>query len=275
MEIHPIETGFFSTDGGAMFGIVSRKVWSKKYPVTDENRCPLAMRALLAEGNRHVVLLDTGVGQVKVPGMSYYRFHQLVEVRQALQSMGIQPEEVTDVVLSHMHFDHAGGTVYQDGEGHWHPSFPHAVYWVGEAQVTLSEQPSLWEADSYVPEITECLRAAGQLQVVTEDRTLFPGLRVRLFQGHTDDQLVSYLETERGTLVFTGDVIPMTTHVMPLCIAAVDNSAVISVSEKMRLLKEAVAGKQFLFFYHDAVNAAVRLKQVNGRISVAEAVRFD
>jgi len=272
MNIHSLETGFFSTDGGAMFGVVSRKVWSAKYPVDEDNRCPLAMRVLFADMGEHKVLFDTGTGIAKVHGMEYYRFHKLKDLRDELRTLGYQPSDITDVVFSHLHFDHCGGSVYAEADGTLVPAFPKAVHWAGKRQLDLTFHPSLWESDSFAPPVIQTLLKAGQLQLVDTDKALFPGLVVRLFQGHTDDQLVSFLDTPKGTLVYCGDVVPMTTHIMPLCIAAVDNSAEIAVNEKMRLLEEAAANDQRLFFYHDAVTEAVSLKQSNGRISVKERV---
>ncbi|MDD4922697.1 MAG: MBL fold metallo-hydrolase [Bacteroidales bacterium] len=274
MNIHSIETGFFSTDGGAMFGIVSRKVWSGKYPVDNENRCPLAMRILFADMGEHKVLFDTGVGLKKVNGSAYYRFHDLKNPVEELKALGYRAEEVTDVVLSHLHFDHCGGSVVMDESGNLVPAFPHAVYWASERQWEMAQNPPLWESDSFAPDVVKTLLNAGKLRLVNSDRRLFPGVSVKLVQGHTDDQLLSYIDTPSGTILFCGDVIPMTPHIMPLCIAAVDNSAVVSVDEKIRILEEAVENRQILFFFHDAVTEAVRLKKVNGRISVKEKISF-
>ena len=274
MNIHPIETGFFSTDGGAMFGIVSRKVWFGKYPSDSENRCPLAMRALFADMGMHKVLFDTGVGTKRIRGASYYRFHDLKNIQDELSKYGYKPEDITDVIFSHLHFDHCGGAACILEDGRMVPAFPNAVYWAGKRQWSMSQNPPLWEADSFAPEVARMLQNTGRLRLIDSDQELFTGVRVRLCQGHTDDQLVSYIDTPFGTIVYCGDVIPMSTHVIPLCIAAVDNSSVISVDEKMRILKEAVEKNQILFFFHDAVTRAVRLKNVNGKISVKEKVEF-
>jgi len=268
MNIHCIETGFFSTDGGAMFGIVSRKIWTAKYPVDTENRCPLAMRLLFVDMGEHKVLFDTGVGTEIDARAAYYRFHHLKSPASELEKLGYKAESVTDVVLSHLHFDHCAGSVFPDENGTLIPTFPNAVYWASQKQREIAEKPSLWEADSFAPDVVKILQDAGKLQLVDADRVLFPGVQVKLMQGHTEGQIVSYIDTPFGTLVYCGDVIPMTPHITPLCIAAVDNSALISVDEKMRLLEEAVKKDQILFFFHDAETAAVRIKKVNGRISV-------
>ncbi|MCK9311494.1 MAG: MBL fold metallo-hydrolase [Bacteroidales bacterium] len=274
MNIHSIETGFFSTDGGAMFGIVPRKVWSSRYPVDNENRCPLAMRILFVDMGNRKVLFDTGVGMKKVSGFASYRFHDLSTPAEELKKLGYQTKDITDVVLSHLHFDHCGGTAVPDENGHLVPTFPNAVYWASERQWEMAKNPSLWEADSFAPEVIKAIEDAGRLRLVKVNSELFSGVRVKLVQGHTDDQLLSYIDTPMGTMVYCGDVIPMTPHIMPLCIAAVDNAAVVSIDEKIPILEEAVEHSQILFFFHDAVTKAVRLKKVNGRISVKEQVIF-
>jgi glyoxylase-like metal-dependent hydrolase (beta-lactamase superfamily II) len=274
MRISSIDTGFFSTDGGAMFGIVSRKVWSRKYPVSEDNRCTLAMRVLFADLGEHKVLFDTGVGAATVNGMSYYRFYGLRSVVHELEQLGYPAETITDVVLSHLHFDHCGGSASRTADGTLVPSFPNATYWASARQWELAKAPSLWESDSFAPSVIQVILDAGHLKLVSEDGELFPGVCVKRFQGHTDDQLVSYISTGMDNYVYCGDVIPMEPHLMPLCIAAVDNSAVVSVEEKMRLLEEAGSKGQILVFFHDAVTEGVRMGRTNGRISVKEKVSF-
>jgi len=274
MTIQPIETGFFSTDGGAMFGMVSRRVWSSKYPVDGDNRCPLAMRILFVDMGAHKVLFDTGAGTAKVHGIDYYKFHDPLDVREALARLGYTPEDITDVVLSHLHFDHCGGAAVETTPGHWVPTFPKATYWAGSRQRALTFNPSRWEADSYAPAVVAALEAAACLRLIDADTELFPGLRVEVYQGHTDDQLVSFIDTPLGCLVYAGDVIPMTPHVMPLCIAAVDNAAVVAVNEKLRLLHRVVEKDGILFFFHDAVTQATRLRRSGERVLLGAPVEL-
>lgn len=272
MNIHSIETGFFSTDGGAMFGIVSRKVWSRTYAVDSENRCPLAMRALFVDMGARKVLFDAGVGAASVEGMSYYKFHSLKSASDSLMDLGYDPKEVTDVVLSHLHFDHCGGCVRLDAAGNRVEAFPKARYWASRKQVELTFAPSVWEADSYAPDVVRLLQESGRLHVVDTDGALMPGVWVRLADGHTSGQLISLIDVHGSLLVFSGDVIPMSTHVMPLCIAAVDNCAEVSVREKLKLLATVKEKDGVLFFYHDATYIAADLKHVNGRMFLRDKI---
>lgn len=273
MRIHPIETGFFSTDGGAMFGILPRKVWASRYAVDDENRCPLGMRVFFADMGEHKVLFDTGVGSTTVRGMEYYRFHERIDLTSAFQhATGFSPGEVTDVVLSHLHFDHCGGAVVKDDSGRFVPAFPNAVYWASARQRELAFNPSVWEEDSYAPFVVETLEAAGCLRLVTADCELFPDLRVALFQGHTGDQLVSFIDTPEGVFVYGGDVVPTALHVMSQCISAFDNSALVALDEKLRLLDEVVKRDAGLLFFHDIRTTAVRLKHTSHAYAIKEVI---
>ena len=270
MRIHSIEIGFFSTDGGAMFGVVPRRVWSRKYTAGLDNRCALTMRALYAEMPNHKVLFDVGLGEAVVDGMDYYQFHQLKSLTKELEALNCQAHEVTDVVLSHLHFDHCGGAVRCLDSGEWVPSFPNATYWVSKRQWALAQNPSAWEADSYVPERIRVLESKGLLRLVEADGPLFDGVSVQLYQGHTEGQLVSWVHLDDALYVVPSDVLPMELHVLPLCIAAVDCSAQVSMDEKARLLDAVVEKKAWVFLYHDTQTQAIRLKKKNGTISVAE-----
>lgn len=274
MKVHPIETGFFSTDGGAMFGIVSKKVWSNKYPSDSDNRCPLAMRILFVDMGEHKVLFDTGVGAASVHGMEYYKFRDRTDIKTELEKIGYKIDDVTDVVLSHLHFDHCGGCIIPDGQGKFKLTFPQAVYWASRAQFNLSFSPSLWESDSYSPAVSKLLSDSGRLNLLDKDAVLFEGVSVKLVDGHTSGQLVSYINTGDNTIIYCGDVIPMSTHIMPLCIAAVDNNAETSVNEKVKILEDAACKDYILFFFHDAVNMAARVKSNRGRITVKEFVNL-
>lgn len=284
MRIFTIDSGFFSTDGGAMFGVMSRKIWAGKYPVDDENRCPLAMRCLFADFGSHRVLFDTGVG-LKPTGMSYYRFHDLLDIVDELARHGYRAEDVTDVVLSHLHFDHCGGCTEFNGEGKVVMTFPNARHWTTKGQWENSQHPKFWEADAYLTENMQAVFEAGKLEILDENGEnmpkdvrllpdgrfeLFPGLSVGIYQGHTYDQLVSFLETEQGNFIYSGDVVPMCLHVTQGCIAAIDNHAAESVEEKMRLLRLAHSQHSRLYFYHDACTVSASLKEMNGHISAVD-----
>jgi glyoxylase-like metal-dependent hydrolase (beta-lactamase superfamily II) len=268
MRIHSIETGFFSTDGGAMFGVVPRTSWTRIYPFEEDNRCPLTMRVVYAEIGKHKVLFDTGIGALPLDELASYHFRDVKKISEELEKMGIPPSELTDVVLSHLHFDHCGGSVVCDAFGKLIPAFPNATYWASKRQCELSKKPSAWESDSYAPNVVAILEEAGLLKLIDEDCGLFPGLEIQLYQGHTQGQLVSWISSLDGaSYVIPGDVMPMTPHISPLCISAFDCSAEVSVLEKMRFLEKALNNQSVVFLYHDVENQFVTLVENNGCIS--------
>ncbi len=261
MKIFTIEAGSFSTDGGAMFGVMSRKVWAHKYPVDEDNRCPLAMRCLFVDFGERKVLFDSGVG-LKPTGMSYYGFHDVIDIEAALESQGYKASDVTDVVLSHLHFDHCGGCTKALADGRLVMTFPNARHWTTKGQWENSLHPTFWEEDAYLRENMQAVYDAGKLELLTADRQLFEGLTLRIYQGHTTDQLASFIETPQGSFVFSGDVVPMSLHITQGCIAAIDNAAAVSAEEKMRLMQAAEAISARLIFYHDSITASACIKRV-------------
>lgn len=263
MSSFTINSGFFSTDGGAMFGIMSRKVWSHKYPTDEDNRSPLAMRCFFADFGQRKVLFDTGAGMKPLHGMDYYRFHDLQAIEELLAAKAYRAEDITDVVLSHLHFDHCGGCTRIDKNGKIVMTFPNAQHWTTEEQWQNALHPHAWEADAYLMENMQAVSDSGKLSLLKEDCTLFPGLTLKIFQGHTYGQLVSFIQTDEQRFIFSGDVIPMALHTLHGCIAAVDNHALLSMDEKIRLLHEARDFGGKLIFYHDAVRETAEINQAS------------
>jgi glyoxylase-like metal-dependent hydrolase (beta-lactamase superfamily II) len=251
MRIHPIETGFFSTEASAMYG---------KYGASFDNPCRLTMRSIYAEWGNRKVLFDAGVGIAEVQGLEEYYFEDGQDLIVALEGLGCKPDQLTDVVLSHLHFDHCGGLVVRGPEGELRPAFPKAKCWVSRRQWELAQNPSAFEIDSYVPELLRVLESLNLFRFVDTDGPLFPGLTVELYNGHTQGQLVSWLTSRQGQcFVLPGDVIPTKQHLFLDCISAFDCSELESVREKMRLLERLKAWNGLLFFYHDIVTESVSL----------------
>ena len=218
MNFFSIDTGFFSTEAGAMFGIMSQKVWSKKYPADRENRSPLSMRCLFVDFGERKVLFDTGVGNKQLRGMAYYRFRELIDIRDALKSKGYDAMQITDVVLSHLHFDHCGGCTREGENGELELCFPRARHWASTAQWKNSLQPSSWEADAYLPENMQAVKDVGSY-ILSTKTSLVSGLELKLYQGHTYDQIVP-LSARNVVILFSPAMCPMATHIAQGCIAA-------------------------------------------------------
>lgn len=263
MELDLIETGKFYADGGAMFGAIPKTSWIRRYPCDDRNGCLLSMRcALVTTGDGRVVLIDTGCGEKQLGSLTYYRFFGLKDMGEELRRRGIAPEQITDVVLTHLHFDHCGYATLKDAAtGDVSPAFPHAEYWVSEAQWLNFLNPHPLEKDSYFPENIMPVTDAGKLRLVTGDTDLCNGIQLRLYQGHTPGQLVSYIGLPEQTVVFAGDVIPLAASVSPAWISAYDSAPLISYTEKIRMLEEAAACRQRIVFCHDAYTVSGEIKK--------------
>ncbi|MDR1455062.1 MAG: MBL fold metallo-hydrolase [Tannerella sp.] len=269
-----IHTGYFHADGGSMFGAVPHRAWSRRYPADGEHRCRLAMHVglVLARCGR-VILIDTGVGDKQLEQLrsTSYGFHDLTDLREALRERGISPGQVTDIVLTHLHFDHCGYVTRKE-HGRIVPAFPEAVCWAGLPQWENALNPHPLEVDSYFPENMESVEKAGRLRLVREDCDLCEGVRLCLYGGHTSGQLVVYVETEGWTAVFAGDVIPLAAQVSPLWISAYDVCPLISFDEKIRLLDRAAAGNQVIVHCHDACTPCSTVKKINNFYKISRKV---
>lgn len=267
MDIQLIETGFFYADGGAMFGTIPKTAWSRRYPSDETNGCILAMRcALVCCDNGRTILIDNGAGTKQLKSLSYYRFFDLVDIREELQKRQISCEEITDVVLTHLHFDHCGYTTQlhtePDGSSDYTLAFPHATHWVSRVQWENFLHPNALEKDSFFIENMQAVADKGKLRLIEEDTLLCPEVELRLYGGHTPGQIVPYIRTATETYVFAGDVIPLAASVSPTWISAYDTHPVTSYQEKIRMLEEAAREQQTIIFCHDAYKASSKIKKV-------------
>lgn len=265
MDIQIIDTGCFYADGGAMFGAIPKTAWSRRYPSNEKNGCILTMRSLLiSKYPEKIILVDNGAGNKHLDQLSYYNFFNLVDLEEELRKKGITPEQVTDVILTHLHFDHCGYSTRKDEKtGELYPSFPNATHWVSRKQWENFLHPNPLEKDSYFMENMQAIADKGLLRLIDTDTKLCPDIELRIFDGHTPGQLVAYITTSKQTFVFAGDVIPLAASVSPEWISAYDTYPVISYQEKMRMLEEAAREDQVLIYCHDAYTKCSTVKKVN------------
>jgi glyoxylase-like metal-dependent hydrolase (beta-lactamase superfamily II) len=270
MKLYTIDAGHFNADGGACFGIIPKRVWKKRYPCDEDNFCRLTMRCLLIDTGDRRILVDAGAGTKQTDYFRLYGMKDLVDFRTLLPQMGYSCDSITDVVLTHLHFDHCGGaTSYSDGKN-IELTFKNANYWLAESQWLHSLNPTLREADSYFPENIMPVYQAGRLKLITETMCLTPEVSLKIFNGHTVGQLVVYVRTNKQTVVFAGDVIPTAPNVPLAWVSAYDSNPIISMDEKMVLLEEAVAENQVLVFVHDAYTECATVAKVGERYKVAQ-----
>lgn len=257
-RIHAIQAGGQQLDGGAMFGVVPKSLWQRRLPADELNRIPMGMRCLLIEHADELVLIDTGLGNKETP-----KFHSIYGIendgadnRTALEDgireAGFKPEDVTLVINTHLHFDHAGGNTFKDAEGHVGASFPNARYTVQRGEMEWATHTNERTAASYFPPNWQAVVDAGRMALTEGNVDILPGISVQLTPGHTPFHQSVMLTSGGETACFLGDVCP-TTHHLPLpWIMGYDVEPLVTLESKRHLLKRALDEQWMLVFEHDA-----------------------
>jgi glyoxylase-like metal-dependent hydrolase (beta-lactamase superfamily II) len=275
-EIACVEAGTFALDGGAMFGIVPRPMWERLVPPDERHRIRLALRCLLAVDRAagRVILVDDGVG---TKWDARWRDRYGVDtsgggLEAALRRHGVAPGDVTDLVLTHLHFDHAGGTTRRDAAGGLELAFPRAVHHVQRRAWQWAHAPSEKDRGSFLPEDFERLTHSDRLHLLDGEEELFPDVELIVAEGHTAGQQLPRFHGGGSHLTFCGDVIPTHAHLKPSWVMAYDLDPVTAIEEKKVLLAEALEDDGILVFEHDAAMAGCRLREEEGRPVFREAV---
>lgn len=271
-----LELGTFALDGGAMFGIVPKPLWERKIPADDRNRITQALRTLLIRSGDRVVLVDTGIGEKW--GEKERDIYRLDDTDGALDRelgrLGLTRADVTDVVLTHLHFDHAGGATVRSEGGREEPAFPNATFHLQRRNWEWARQPTEKDAGSYRPENFDALERSGRLHLVDGETELFPGIHVVPSDGHTVGMQLVKVSGAGDWLVYCADLIPTTAHLRTSWVMAYDLQPLVSMEEKKVLVAQAVDEGGMLFFEHDPVVQACRVREENGALIVSEEVRL-
>ncbi len=275
-RITAVQDGTFALDGGAMFGIVPRPLWERRIAPDARHRIPLAVRCLLAvdPAAGRVILVDDGLGAAWDPKRAdlYAIDKQPTDLDAALARAGVSREAVTDVILTHLHFDHAGGTVRRGADGAAALSFPRAVHHVQRRHWQWAHAPTERDRGSFRPEDFDLLAHADRLHLVDGEEELFPDVELIVSDGHTVAQQLPRFHGGAGHLTFCGDLVPTHAHLRPSWIMAYDLHPLTTLEEKKVLLAEALEEDGILFFEHDAAMAACRLREEDGQPVFAAAV---
>jgi glyoxylase-like metal-dependent hydrolase (beta-lactamase superfamily II) len=257
-----VHAGFLGLDGGAMFGIVPKALWARRIPPDDQNRIPLAMRCLLLRGHGRTVLVDDGLGD-----KTDEKFDRIYAVDRtehdlgrSLAALGVRSEDVTDVVLTHLHFDHCGGSTRRAEDGRLTTTFPNAVYHVQRRHWAWAHE-SPREGASFLPENLEPLAASGQLQLLEAGDAPLPHVELLVVDGHTRGQQLPLIRGDDGALLYAADLLPTAAHVSLLWIMAYDVAPLDTLAEKERLLARAAEEGWTVFFEHDPTAATARIAQ--------------
>jgi glyoxylase-like metal-dependent hydrolase (beta-lactamase superfamily II) len=277
-ELHAVRDGTFALDGGAMFGIVPRPLWEKRIAPDARNRIPLAARCLLAVDReaRRVILVDDGMGD-KWPAkwIDLYGIDKSGgDLLGALRRLGFGPEDVTDVVLTHLHFDHAGGTTRLGPGGASALVFPRAIHHVQRRAWQWAHGPAEKDAGSFLAESFAPLEHSNLLHLVEGSAELFPDVELIVSDGHTVGQQLPRFHDGATHLTFCGDVIPTAAHLKPSWVMAYDINPLTTIEEKKVLVAEALEDDGVLFFEHDPVVPACRLEERDGQTVFRAAVEL-
>lgn len=254
MQLHIINTGFFKLDGGAMFGVVPKSLWNKVQPADEDNLCTWALRCLLIEDEDRLILVDNGIGNKQdAKFLGHYRIHGDT-LDGSLAALGFHRDDITDVFLTHLHFDHCGGSIVREGD-RLVPAFKQATYWSHSRHWKWATEPNDREKASFLKENILPIQESGQLRFVDDAPAgaLLPGISIRLTEGHTAAMMIPMIGYKGRTVVFMADLLPSTFHFPMPWIMAYDMFPLTSMQEKRTFLEEAVNGGWVLFFEHDPV----------------------
>lgn len=260
MKLYSINTGFFKLDGGAMFGVVPKSIWNKINPADENNMCPWALRSLLIEDEGRLILVDNGMGDKQDEKFfSYYYLHGEDTLDKSLAKYGFHRDDITDVFLTHLHFDHCGGSIVREGDKLL-PAFRNAAYWSNEKHWETAVKPNDREKASFLKENILPIRESGRLQFVATAETkegrlgstsFSENISVRFVYGHTEAMMLPQVRYKNKTLVYMADLLPSQGHIPIPYVMAYDMFPLTTLHEKKSFLKEAVENDYILFFEHD------------------------
>lgn len=285
MKLHTINSGYFKLDGGAMFGVVPKSMWNKLNPADENNLCNWALRCLLVEDGNRLLLVDTGVGDkqdAKFFG-HYYLHGDTLDA--ALAKQGFHRDDITDVLLTHLHFDHCGGSIIREGEKLL-PAFKNAVYWSNADHWQWATKPNDREKASFLKENILPIQESGQLQwVEVPDKGLAANgllsktgfannISIRFVNGHTDKMMLPQIQYKGRTIVYMADLLPSTGHIPLPYVMAYDMFPLTTLQEKKSFLQEAVENDYILYFEHDPVNECCTLQQTEKGVRLKEIFRL-
>ena len=266
MKLHPIECGNFKLDGGAMFGVVPKMLWQKTNPADKNNLVEVSSRSLLVETGNRLVLIDAGMGNKQSKKFfSYYNRWGDFSLEKSLKEKGFHRDEITDVFLTHLHFDHCGGAIIKNQKGNLIPTFKNATYWSHKKHWEWANNPNSREKASFLSENIHPIKESGQLALLEGDKFIMEnsplGFDVIVVNGHTEKQMLPLISYKNRTIVFTADLIPTVGHLPLAYVMGYDTRPLISLEEKNRFLKLAYEKKFLLFMEHDPFHELIDLRQ--------------
>jgi len=282
MTIYPVETGNFKLDGGAMFGVVPKSIWNRTNPADSNNMIDIAACCLLVEEGNKLILIDNGMGNKQSEKFfgHYYQWgnHSLDN---SLKELGFHRDDITDVFLTHLHFDHCGGSIQwnKDRTG-YEPAFKNARFWTNENHWEWATKPNAREKASFLKENLLPMQECGQLNFIQRDNATFLetselGFGILFVDGHTEKQMIPHINYKGKTFAFVADLIPTVGHIPVPYVMGYDTRPLLTLEEKAKFLHNAVENDMLLFFEHDATNRLCSLKQTEKGVRLNESFSFN
>ena len=276
MQLHVLNTGFFKLDGGAMFGVVPKTIWQKTNPADESNMCSWAMRSLLIEDGNRLILIDTGIGDKQSEKFfSHYYLFGNDSLHGNLAKLGFHADDVTDVILTHLHFDHCGGAItWNERKDGYRPVFSNATYWSSALHWEWAVKPNPREKASFLSENILPIQESGQLAFIgrTGDLTseALPNIDIRFVDGHTESMMIPQITYKGKTIVFMADLLPSVGHIPLPYVMGYDTRPLITISEKAAFLNEAAEKEFILFFEHDSQNECCTVQHTDKGVRLKE-----
>lgn len=260
MKLYPIPTGNFKLDGGAMFGVVPKSLWQRTNPADSNNMCSWALRCLLIEKGDRLLLIDNGMGEKQSEKFfSYYYLHGDDSLENSLKINGFHPDDITDVFLTHLHFDHCGGGVkWNRDRTKYEPTFKNATYWSNKKHWEWAVNPNDREKASFLKENILPMQDFGQLKFVDEER--FDWFEIFYADGHTEAQMIPIIDYQDKKLAFVADLLPSAGHIPLPYVMGYDTRPLLTLEDRKRFYRRAIDEKLFLFMEHDYNNEIITLK---------------
>jgi glyoxylase-like metal-dependent hydrolase (beta-lactamase superfamily II) len=276
MKIYPIQTGNFKLDGGAMFGVVPKTIWQKTNPADSNNMIDMGMRSLLIEDGQRLILIDTGMGNKQSDKFFgyYYQFGNF-SLDTSLATYGFHRDDITDVFLTHLHFDHCGGSIQwnKDKTG-YEPAFKNANFWSNQEHWNWAVSPNPREKASFLKENILPIQESGQLNFITENPLQQVGFDVLKMDGHTEKQMLPKISYQGKTIVFVADLLPTIGHIPVPYVMGYDTRPLLTIKEKEAFLTEAADNQYFLFLEHDAYSEICTVQHTSKGVRLKETHKF-
>ena len=276
MKIHPIETGNFKLDGGAMFGVVPKTIWQKTNPADSNNLIDMSMRCMLIEDGKRLILIDTGLGSKQSDKFfGYYHLFGNFSLESSLAKHGFHRDDITDVFLTHLHFDHCGGVIEWNSQKNLlQPAFKNAKFWSNDNHWKWASEPNPREKASFLKENINPIRESGQLNFITNNSLEQIGFNVLFMDGHTEKQMLPKLSYQGKTIVFMADLLPTIGHIPLPYVMGYDTRPLLTIKEKAIFLKEAADNNYYLFLEHDAYNEICTVQHTEKGVRLKETHKF-